>query len=56
VVAKSISDVTVFVERLEKSAVFENVVLTIEEKEEPTVSNDVKLTLSAVYYPKRAAK
>jgi hypothetical protein len=51
--AKSIADVTVFVERLEKSKVFENVVLTVEEKDEPTISNDVRLTLSAVYYPQR---
>jgi hypothetical protein len=51
--AKSIADVTVFVKRLEKSTVFENVVLTVEEKDEPTISNDVKLILSAVYYPKR---
>jgi Tfp pilus assembly protein PilN len=51
--AKSIADVTVFVKRLEESAVFENIVLTVEEKDEPTISNDVKLILSAVYYPRR---
>jgi len=51
--AHSIADVTVFVNRLEKSPVFENVTISSEAKLEPTVSNDVDLVLSTTYYPQR---
>lgn len=51
--AKSIADVTVFIKRLEQSPVFENVVVSAEEKKEPTISSDVDIQLTAVYYPQR---
>jgi Fimbrial assembly protein (PilN) len=51
--AKSVSDVTVFVKRLEMSPVFENVILSAEQKSDPTVAGDVELNLTAVYYPQR---
>jgi Tfp pilus assembly protein PilN len=51
--ARSIGDVTRFVERLEKSPLFERVDLKVEEKSEPNVSQAVDLTLSTVYYPRR---
>lgn len=51
--AKSVKDVTAFVKRLEMSPVFENVVLSVEQKGDPTVAGDVELTLTAVYYPQR---
>jgi Tfp pilus assembly protein PilN len=49
--ARSIADVTMFIKRLEQSPLFENVVVSVEEKKEPTVSSDVDITLKAVYYP-----
>jgi Tfp pilus assembly protein PilN len=51
--AHSIADVTVFVNRLEKSPVFSNVTISSEEKREPNLSNDVDLVLSTTYYPQR---
>ena len=51
--ARSVSDVTVFVKRLEMSPVFEHVVLSAEQKSDPTVAGDVELTLTAIYYPQR---
>lgn len=54
--AKSIADVTIFIKRLEQSPVFEGVVVSAEEKKEPTVSTDVNITLSAIYYPQRDVK
>ena len=51
--ARSIADVTVFIKRLEESPVFENVIVTVEEKKDPAVSNDVDVTLTAVYYPQK---
>src|SRR5215831_8975155 len=56
--ARSIADVTEFVRRVEKSPLFENVIVTLEEKVDETkdlaVDNDVNVTLSTVYYPQRA--
>ena len=49
--ARSIADVTVFIKRLEQSPVFENVIVSAEEKKDPTTSTDVDINLTAVYYP-----
>jgi Tfp pilus assembly protein PilN len=51
--ARSIADMKVFLERVEQSPLFEHVVVTVEEKKDSTVSTDVDVTLSAVYYPQR---
>jgi hypothetical protein len=51
--ARSIADVTEFIKRLEESPVFENVVVSVEEKKDPAISNDVDVTLTAVYYPQK---
>jgi Fimbrial assembly protein (PilN) len=51
--ARSISDVTVFIKRLEMSPVFEKVILSVEQKHDLTTAGDVELTLTAVYYPQR---
>jgi hypothetical protein len=51
--SRSIADVTRFVERLEKSPLFGRVDIKVEEKSEPTVSQDVELTLNVVYYPRK---
>ena len=50
---RSIADVTEFIERLEKSPVFEKIVVTAEEKRDPAVATDVDIVLSAVYFPLR---
>jgi cell division protein FtsB len=56
--ARSIADVTEFVKRVEKSPLFENVLVAVEEKVDETkdlaVDTDVDVTLSTVYYPQRA--
>ncbi|MBI2149581.1 MAG: PilN domain-containing protein, partial [Acidobacteria bacterium] len=46
---KSIADVTEFVERLENSAVFKNVVVMAEERDDK--SADVDITLTTSYFP-----
>ena len=54
--ARSIADVTVFIKRIEMSPVFENVIVTAQQKNESStsdISNEVNVTLSAVYYPQR---
>jgi hypothetical protein len=59
--ARSIADVTVFIKRIEMSPVLENVIVMAEQKNEPTgsqknepsVSNEVNVTLTAIYYPQR---
>jgi hypothetical protein len=51
--ARSIADVTGFIKRVEMSPVFENVIVTAEQKSEVAVSKDVSVTLSAIYYPQR---
>ncbi len=50
---RSIEDVKEFIARLEKSPVFENVIVSAEEKRDPNVATDVDVTLSAIYYPQR---
>ena len=55
--ARSIADVTEFIQRVEKSPLFENVVVSEEHKNDAnissvsSVSTDVDVTLSAVYDP-----
>lgn len=51
--ARSIADVTVFIKRVEMSPEFENVIVMVEQKNESSASNDVNVTLTAVYYPQR---
>jgi len=51
--AKSITDASDFIHRLEKSPVFEGVVVSTEQKRESTPTTDVNIRLSAVYYPER---
>lgn len=56
---RSIADVTEFIEALEQSPVFENVVVSVEEKRDPgaaTASHDVDISLTANYYPERDVK
>jgi len=51
--ARSIADVKQFLERVEKSPLFEKLTVTVEEKKDPTVITDVEVTLSAVYHQPR---
>jgi Tfp pilus assembly protein PilN len=51
--ARSIADVTEFIERLEKSKLFEEVRVFVEEKRDTQASTDVDLTLSTIYFPQR---
>jgi Tfp pilus assembly protein PilN len=51
--ARSIADVTVFIKRVETSPMFENVIVMAEQKNEQAASNDVNVTLTAVYFPQR---
>jgi len=51
--ARSVPDVTVFIKRVEMSPMFENVIVMTEQKNETAASNDVNVTLTAVYYPQR---
>jgi hypothetical protein len=51
--ARSIDDAAEFIHRVEKSPVFEGVVVTTEQKRESTPKTDVEIRLSAVYYPER---
>ena len=51
--AKSIADVKEFLERLEKSPVFENIIVSAEQKNDPSAGSDVDVTLSAIYHPER---
>jgi Tfp pilus assembly protein PilN len=51
--ARSIADVTGFIERLEQSKLFEEVRVTVEEKKDALASTDVDLTLSTIYFPER---
>jgi hypothetical protein len=52
--ARSIADVTQFIQRIEMSPSFENVLVTHEQKGEAAISTHVEVTLSAVYHPERA--
>ena len=51
--ARSIGDASEFIHRLEKSPVFEGIVVSTEQKRESTPASDVTIRLSAVYYPER---
>src|SRR5215467_11593396 len=54
--ARSIADVTVFIKRIETSPVFENVIVMAEQKNDTSVANvsdEVNITLTAIYYPQR---
>ena len=53
---RSIADVSRFIEALEKSPEFENVVVSVEQKTEPTVTTDVNITLTANYFPQRETR
>ena len=53
---RSIADVSRFVEALERSAVFEKVVVSVEQKSDLGGSTDVELTLTANYYAKRETR
>jgi type IV pilus assembly protein PilN len=50
---RSVNDISRFIEALEQSSVFEKVIVTVEEKIEPTPGADVDVTLSANYFPER---
>jgi Tfp pilus assembly protein PilN len=54
--ARSIPDVTQFLERLETSPLFEDVIVTVEEKTDPSVLTDVDVTLTSVYHPQGASR
>jgi len=51
--ARSVGDASEFIHRLEKSPVFEGIVVSTEQKRESTPASDVTIRLSAVYYPER---
>ena len=51
--ARSIADMTQFIERVEQSPLFENVEVKVEEKKDPLTATDVDVTLNAIYFPQR---
>ena len=51
--ARSIADVSRFIERVEQSPLFENVQVAVDEKKDAAVAADVDVTMSAIYYPQR---
>jgi len=51
--ARSVVDASKFVERVEQSQLFSNVMVAFDEKKDPTVATDVDVTMSAIYYPQR---
>jgi len=55
VVGRSIADVSRFIEALEKSPEFENVVVSVEQKE-PNAATDVNIALTANYFPHRETR
>lgn len=54
--ARSMADIKEFLERVEKSPLFEKLVVTVEEKGDPASPTDVEVTLSAVYYPQKEGR
>ena len=50
---RSISDVSEFIHRLEKSAVFQNISVSTEQKRQTPASVDIDLKLTVVYRPER---
>ena len=55
VVGRSIADVSRFIEALEKSPEFENVIVSVEQKE-PNAATDVNISLTANYFPQRETR
>src|SRR5437870_2171503 len=51
--ARSIQDVKQFLERIEQSQLFGKLDVEVEEKKDPTISTDVDVKLSAIYYPQK---
>jgi len=51
VTSRSIADVSRFIEALERSPEFNNVVVSVEQVADPAVTKDVNVTLSANYFP-----
>ena len=51
--ARSIGDASEFINRLEKSPVFQNITVSTEQKRVTTASTDVEIRLTAVYLPER---
>ena len=56
VVGRSIADVSRFIEALEKSPEFENVIVSVEQKEPTAGGSDVNITLTANYFPQRETR
>jgi len=56
VVGRSIADVSRFIEALEKSPEFENVVVSVEQKSDPAATTDVNVALTANYFPQRETR
>ena len=50
---RSISDVSEFIHRLEKSPVFQNITVSTEQKRQTSASVDIDLKLTVVYRPER---
>ena len=53
---RSIADVTRFIEALERSAVFERVAVSTEEKHDTAATTDVEVALTTDYYPQKDVK
>jgi len=51
--ARSIGDVKQFLESIEKSPLFEKVVVSEKETRDPLVATDIDVTMTAIYYPQR---
>ena len=51
VTSRSIADVSRFIEALERSPEFDNVVVSLEQIADPAATKDVNVTLSANYFP-----
>jgi len=54
--ARSMGDVKLFLERIEKSPLFEKVVVSDKETKDALVATDIDVTLSAIYYPQRDSR
>jgi len=51
--ARSIGDASEFIHRLEKSPVFQSIMVSTEQKRVSTASSDVQIRLTAVYVPEK---
>ena len=56
VVGRSIADISRFIEALERSPEFENVVVSVEQKGVTADTTDVNVTLTANYFPQRETR